>query len=125
MNIKFSKLIDGFILAANARRLSKNTIREYSNTYRKFAEFLVQDYAVGEINSNHIRKFLAAQSVTKKTLLNYHIGLSALWTWALDEDLVSEHIVRRVKRPKPEKNNAVSNAAARQTINAALYVTVK
>ena len=101
MKITFSKLTEGYILAANARRLSKNTIREYSNTFRKFAEFLVKDYAVGDINSNHIRKFLAVQTVTKKTLLNYSYRfVSALGLGTL-RNLVSEHIVRKVERPEP------------------------
>ena len=38
-------------------------------------------------------------------MLNYHIGLSALWTWAVEEDLVDEHIIRKVKRMKPEKKS--------------------
>ena len=103
MKISLSKAIEGYFLAAYARRLSENTIHDYSNTFRKFREFLVEDYAIEDITPNHIRMFLASQDVSKKSLLNYHIGLSALWTWAYNDDLVSEHIVRKVRRPKPEK----------------------
>lgn len=47
---------------------------------------------------------MAAQNhLSKKTLLNYHIGLSALWTWAIEEGLTKHHIIRKVKRPNPEK----------------------
>ena len=98
MKISLSKVVDGYFLAANARRLSKNTIREYANTFRKFSIHLGCDPPIDEITPYHIRTFLAAQSVTKKTLLNYHIGLSALWTWALKEELVDEHVVRKVGR---------------------------
>ena len=41
MNISLSKVVEGYFLAANARRLSKNTIREYANTFRKFMDFFV------------------------------------------------------------------------------------
>jgi hypothetical protein len=50
-----------------------------------------------------VQAFLAAQTVSKKTILNYHIGLSALWTWAANEGLVDEHILHQVERAKPEK----------------------
>jgi integrase len=36
-------------------------------------------------------------------VLNYHIGLSALWTWAVAEDLAPEQVVQKVKCAKPEK----------------------
>ena len=103
MNISLSKVIDGYFLAANARRLSEATLKDYGNTFRKFESHLGKDPPMGDITADHIRGFLAVQNVSKKTLLNYHIGLSALWTWALDENLVSEHTVRKVQRPRPEK----------------------
>lgn len=103
MNISLSKVIDGYFLAANTRRLSMGTIRDYSNTFGKFEEFLGPDSPMGKITAEHIRGFLAAQRVSKKTLLNYHIGLSALWIWALNENLVHEHTVRKVSRPGLEK----------------------
>ena len=103
MNISLSKVIDGYFLAANARRLSEATLRDYANTFRKFESHLGKDPPMGDITAEHIRGFLAAQDVSKKSLLNYHIGLSALWTWAVKEDLVSEHVVRKVRRPRPEK----------------------
>ena len=41
--------------------------------------------------------------LSAKTLLNYHTGLAALWTWAVREGIAGEHIVRKVRRPKPEQ----------------------
>jgi site-specific recombinase XerD len=37
-------------------------------------------------------------------VLNYHTALSALWNWAVEEELVTENIVHRVHRPEPEIN---------------------
>jgi len=101
--ISFSKAVEGYLLAAHARKLSEFTIKDYLNTYRKFLDFFVDDPPIESITSHDVENFLAAQSVSKKTLVNYHISLSALWTWALAEGLVSGHILRNVKRAKPEK----------------------
>ncbi len=49
MLITLSKAIEGYYLAANARRLSKNTIREYANTFRKFVNFMGDDPPMGDI----------------------------------------------------------------------------
>ena len=35
--------------------------------------------------------------------MNYHTDLSALWTWAVQDGLVEQHIVKKEFRPKPEK----------------------
>ena len=103
--ISFSQAVEGYLLAAHARRLSPHTIQDYVNTFRKFDVFLQEDPPVSSISSRQVESFLATQKVSKKTLLNYHTGLSALWTWALNEELVKEHIVQKVERAKPEKRS--------------------
>jgi site-specific recombinase XerD len=44
-----------------------------------------------------------AKPLSKKTILNVHTTLSALWTWAVEDGLTDQHILRQVPRPKPEK----------------------
>lgn len=56
-----------------------------------------------EIVSHNIEAFRASRLVAKKTLLNDHVGLSALWTWAMKEGLANENDARKVPRPRPEK----------------------
>ena len=102
-SVTFSQIVDGYLLAANARRLSPHTIRDYVTTFNKFIRFLEDDQPIDSITAQQVEMFLALQKVSKKTALNYHIGLSALWTWAVEEDLAKEHIIRKVKRIKPEK----------------------
>ena len=102
-SISFLKAIEGYLLNARARHLSQNTINDYLNTFRKFADFIGEDQAIAEIDHHEVENFLANLPMSKKTLLNYHVGLSALWTWAGAENLVKEHILRKVTRPKPEK----------------------
>jgi integrase/recombinase XerD len=99
-----SKIIDGYMLSLGSRHLSPNTIKDYSRTLTKFAEFLVTDPPINEITSQHIERFLASfTNLSNKSLLNFYIGLSALWTWLVHEEFVSENVVRRLKPPRAEQ----------------------
>ena len=102
-SISFSKAVEGYLLNARTRHLSQNTINDYFNTFRKFADFIGEDLPITEIDHHEVETFLANLPVSKKTLLNYHVGLSALWTWAEGEGLVENNVIRKVTRPKPEK----------------------
>jgi site-specific recombinase XerD len=111
-HITFEQSIEGYLLDANARQLSEHTILDYTRTFKKFQRYLERnhlgDLHLNEITSSHIKEFLAGLTgLSKKTIYNYHIGLSALWTWAKDEGLVDDHIVRSVNRPKPEKPDII------------------
>jgi len=102
--ITFSQAIEGYALYFHARHLSQNTFNDYFNTFNKFQDFLGDDPPIDRITSKDIEAFLAAQDhLANKTLLNYHTGLSALWTWCVKEEMVGDHIVQKVDRPKPEQ----------------------
>ena len=101
--ITFSQAIDGYFLAAQARHLSSHTLSDYSVTFNKFTLFLGKDLAITDITHHKVEEFIRVQTVSNKTLLNYLIGLSALWHWASDERLVPENIIKRVQKPKPDK----------------------
>jgi integrase/recombinase XerD len=104
--ITFSQAVAGYELYFQARHLSPNTFADYSNTFRKFTHFLNSDPPVTTITSKDIEAFLADQDeVSNKTLLNYHVGLSALWTWLVNEGIAPLHIVHKVQRPRPEKRD--------------------
>lgn len=107
--LRYSQALQGFFLSAQSRKLSHHTIEDYENTLlKKFPDFLGQDLLVEEITSHHIEEFLAAQTtVSKKTALNYHVGLSAFWTWAMREKIAREHVVHAVPAPKPEHRDIV------------------
>jgi site-specific recombinase XerD len=119
MNITFSQAIDGYMLDARARGLSPKTIADYQNGFRHFREYLNgQDPNLRDITTRDIRQFLAylraepvepdgiaprpARKLSKKSVCNIHTALSSLWTWALSEKFVDEHIIRMVRPPKPE-----------------------
>jgi site-specific recombinase XerD len=105
--ITFSQAIEGYVMAAQARHLSPNTINDYLNTFSKFLDFLSEDPPIESISVKQVEAFLACQKVAKKTILNYHTGLSALWTWAVKEDLIKTQILHQVDRLKPEKKAIV------------------
>jgi len=120
ISLKYSQALVGFYLTQQARRLSIHTIADYSNTLTKFANFMEKDFFMEDITERHVEAFLAAQTtVSKKTLLNYWAGLSALWTWAVHEQVASVQIVHKVEAPSPEHREIVpySEAEIRAMLN--------
>lgn len=107
--VTLSQAIQGYMLNMDARRLSSHTVADYTNTFRKFSAFIGPDFPIAAITIEHVEAFLALQEVSQKTLLNYHTGLSALWTWALKQapPLATRHILQELQRPKPEKRAIV------------------
>jgi site-specific recombinase XerC len=103
-NLIFSQAIEGYLLNAGARHLSPHTIADYLNTFHKFEDYAEDDPRFLTISQNDIQEFLAAQTkLSNKTLLTYHTGLSALWSWAVKEQIVSVNIVKGIQPPRPEK----------------------
>lgn len=103
-----SRIIDGYLLSLHARHLSENTIADYTRTLNKFSAFLVTDPPITEITVQHIERFLSSFSdLSNKSLKNYYIALSALWTWLVREELAKENIVRRITPPKAEQKDVI------------------
>lgn len=100
--LKLSQAVEGFLLACQARKLSENTMIDYRRTLKKFQRY-VGDPDVTAITSEQLNSFLAHQPFSAKTVLNYHIGLSALWTWMIRQGFTEKHIPRIVERPRPQK----------------------
>ncbi len=111
--MKFEEVYTRFLEAKRAQRLSAHTLADYQNTYNKFVRFLENtldgsDTDFAQITVRTISQFLASMdSVSKKTVLNYHTGLSSLWNWATQEGLCTENIVRRVTPPKAESREVI------------------
>ncbi len=102
MDITLAQAYEGYFIHAEARSLSLNTIKDYGNAFRRFLDFM-GDVPVAGIEKQDIERFMGSlDGLKKKTKLNYHTGLSALWTWMVNDDLVAVHVVRQVMRPKPE-----------------------
>ncbi len=101
--ITLSSAIEQFIDERQAERLSRHTLDDYGYTYRRFANWIGYDPYVQSVSVDTIRGFLASTNdVSKKTTLNYHIGLSSLWHWMTEKNLVEQNVVRMVRPPRPE-----------------------
>ena len=107
--ITLSQAVQGFMYTLNARRLSENTILDYQNSIGKFQLYLKQDLPIDEITARDIEGFLISQQEgrTNKTLLNYYVGLSALWNWTIREKFATENVVRAVPAPEPEDREVI------------------
>lgn len=108
VRLTLSQAMQGFFLTQQARGLSIHTIQDYTNTLTRFRTHLEKDYLMEQITARHVELFLAAQThLKKKTLLNYHTGLAALWTWAIKEKIAAQHVPHQVPAPKPERTQIV------------------
>jgi site-specific recombinase XerD len=117
--ITLSTAVTGFLIEKEGLRLSPNTIRNYRLVFRRAIAYLGADTFLADINHQDIMGFMAhlanldrapdgvaprpRRRLSKKTLKNHHTALSSLWTWALARGYVSEHVLREVDAPRPEK----------------------
>jgi integrase/recombinase XerD len=125
--LTLSQSIEGFLLEKQAQHLSPHTVADYTNAFRKFQAYLgdpersgaeSKDVPFAGITADQIRGFLGdlstprapngvakrpVKGLSNKTILNVHTALSALWTWAVAEGIVTQHLLRQIPRPKPEK----------------------
>jgi len=102
--LQLTTAIEGYLLDAGARRLSPNTISFYLYIFTRLTTWFRDDPNIGDIAKPQIEHFLVSlAALSKKTVLGYHAGLSALWRWALTEDLVERNIIRDIPQPVPEE----------------------
>lgn len=114
-NLTLAQAIEGFLLEKQAQRLSPYTIKDYTVAFRKLQAFL-GDPVFASITLDQMRAFMAdlgkprqpdgiaprpVMVLSKKTMLNVHTALSALWTWAVTEGLTKRHLLHEI--PRPEK----------------------
>ena len=115
-SLTFTQAVEAHRRWMMAANYSQHTLHGYDVACRMFLKHMGQDLPLAGISSDHVEGFMGWAlhdvSVPKgsiprppkkrkpKTVLNYHIALSSLWTWALERGHVKVHVVRRVKRPK-------------------------
>ena len=120
VSITLSQAVEGFNLARRAEQLSPHTLSDYNTTFRRLqAWFGDLDPYVDDIEVDDLREFFdglsrktvhltggvaprPARKLSPKTILNYHTGLSALWTWAAQEGYVGSNVVREIHVDKPQ-----------------------
>jgi len=59
--LTYAQAVDGYLLDARAQRLSADTIRNYTLTYRRFGEWLGEELLLSDITPAQISAFLASR----------------------------------------------------------------
>ncbi len=104
--ITLTEAWEGYLLYTKSRNLSENTLPGYTRTFHRFLDFLDEDLPVQSVTKTQIEQYLshlAEHGLSGRTRRNHHTGLSALWTWLVKEEFVSDHIVHQVDAPKAEE----------------------
>jgi len=108
-------LIEGFLLSCKVENKSPTTISFYKNILDKFQWYLGK-YGIETIDTTSIRQFLgyikdtpnrwdskntrANRPVSAITVRSYYSGLSALFTWSMEEELIETNPMANVKKPQ-------------------------
>lgn len=105
--------------------VSEHTVSDYQLTFSRFVAWLPADAQIETITADQVRRFLATMRkehrLGDKTVANYWIALSSLWTWA-ESELGVEHIIRRrIARPTYRRKEILPYS--RQEIAAMLDAT--
>lgn len=100
--IRLDAAVESFFEAKRAERKSEHTIADYSVTLKRFIDYCGAGTPLTEISPATARSFIGSLPVSKKTAKNAHVALSSLWTWAINDGYAAEHIMRKVKPPRPE-----------------------
>lgn len=94
-------VIEDFLYARQAERYSPATIHTYDKVLHRFSKAIGRDKRFNSIDAGEIRQYLGGMPhLSDKSIVNIHIVLSSLWTWAVDNDYADEHILHKVKKPK-------------------------
>ena len=118
--ITLQRAIEGFNLHLAAEGRSPHTVRDYNITLARFVERLGPLTRLDTITPDQVRGFLKhwsevdvkpagaadrpARKLAKKTILNMHIALSALWTWAVAEGFAEAHVLQgRIQAPRVQR----------------------
>jgi site-specific recombinase XerD len=113
-------LIEGFLLSCKVENKSPKTLSFYKNNLEKF-EWYLNKFGIKTIDASTIRNFLgyvkdtehrwdstnarANRMVSPTTVKSYYISLSALFTWAMEEQLIRSNPIATVKKPRlPNKS---------------------
>ena len=108
LSISLSKALEGYMIAANARRLSVNTLTGYDQTFRAFLLFLDEDPAMNSIDAGLVRGFWNTfLDLTKTQTFVFISTFNTLWTWAVREGVAERHVVRDVIPPAIPRREVV------------------
>ena len=114
--ITLEQACEGLVRYKTAVGLSPHTIADYKNTINKLFLFFDSKMLFEDINRKELIEFFAwlqedyisnpdgvaprrEKPLAPKTIRNIHTNLSALWTWAVEEDFVQKNVVQKIDKP--------------------------
>ena len=92
--------IKEFLLELDIKDSSKDTIRSYTNALKVFEEFMADNDNINNIKAIHIKefaKFNKDRRLNKKIQNGYIYAIRALYTYFIDEHIVSKYLGFSVK----------------------------
>jgi len=113
--------VELFVLDKEAAGYSRYTIRNYRNTFSKVKAFLHGlDPPLSQMKHGRWAAFFAWLQndyasepdgiayrgkivLSPKSVCNVHTDLSAFYTWAVKRNLIDEHVIRGIERPRYER----------------------
>ena len=115
--LTLSQSVEGMLFYKRASGKSPSTIADYRNSFDKLQTFFAKNPPFVSITRDQLVAFFAWLQdeyvcaanghiqrkpihLSPKTILNIHVALSALWTWAVNEGLVEKNIVRTIDAPR-------------------------
>lgn len=99
--LTLSQAIEGYLLAARARRLSPATIANYQYGFDAFQKYLGADPPLHTLTVKEIRTYLAGlDHLSPRTVQIRYYALAALYTWATAEGIVQDHIPHKAGAPR-------------------------
>jgi len=114
--LALSLAVEGYPLDKIASGKSPHTIEDYRSSFKKLLVYFKDDPPIDSIDRDQLVAFFAwlqedyvsdpdgvvrrsSGPLSPKSVLNIHIALSSLWTWATDEGFAPSHIVRTIEPP--------------------------
>ena len=98
--------LEGYWLAKR-QNMSKNTVVDYSRTFRGFGEW-IDCGDIEQVTARDVQSFLLhlkeERGLAPKTGANSWIALSSLWTW-LNGEFEYKHIIKSVDKPKYQRKS--------------------
>ena len=133
--ISLTQACDGLIRYKTATGKSPHTIADYRNSFKKLLLFFEEDPPFGSVTRELLIEFFSwlqeeylsepngvaprgKRPLSAKSVRNIHTNLSALWTWAVDEEFSEENPLRSIE--KPQANPPVIEPFTKEEIAASL-----
>ena len=95
---------------------SPHTIADYKTTFKKLFLFFEEGTLLNDVGRKEMVSFFAwlqedyisnsdgiapreKKPLASKTIRNIHTNLSALWSWAVEEELVKKNVMQEIDKP--------------------------